>query len=415
MKKSLFALAAVTAFAGAAQAQSSVTVYGVIDGGYVGANERVTGPNGSSIKVQNSQFGASAQTSSRLGFRGTEDLGGGMSAFFTLEAAVSPNNNTAANGSGGFMGITRAAFVGLAKKDIGRISFGTQNSTVFNAVIRTDVGGVNNIAGSVINPASTGVGSNYSISSANTTQGTAPVKITGSNVDGNSNAYSTRLTNMLAIQSANIAGFTANAFYAMNNQDSTQTVTQTATVAGVGGTANSNAYGVGIDYTGVKKLVLTANFQSLKTENQATTTAIPLSGSAGGGIALTNGTDNQMYFAGVYDFGILKAYAGYINRKLTSGFNSNDTFQRSAQQIGVRGNWTPKIESWASIGNGKITAAGNLNTAATANFNGWQLGTNYILSKRSNLYAIYGQEQTSSTTIGSYGLSNYAVGVRHTF
>ena len=42
MKKSLFALAAVGAFAGAAQAQSSVTVYGILDVGYVGANEKDT-------------------------------------------------------------------------------------------------------------------------------------------------------------------------------------------------------------------------------------------------------------------------------------------------------------------------------------------------------------------------------------
>jgi Holliday junction DNA helicase RuvA len=42
MKKSLFALAAVTAFAGAAQAQSSVTVYGILDVGYVGGNAKAT-------------------------------------------------------------------------------------------------------------------------------------------------------------------------------------------------------------------------------------------------------------------------------------------------------------------------------------------------------------------------------------
>jgi predicted porin len=416
MKKSLFAIAAVTAFAGAAQAQSSVTVYGIIDAGYVGANERVGGPAGNSIKVQNSTFGQSAQSSSRLGFRGTEDLGGGMSAFFTLESGISPNNNTATNSSGGVLGITRQAFVGLNKNGVGRIAFGTQNSTVFNAIIRTDVGGVNNVAGNVITPLSSGVGQNYSISSASASAGTAPVKIAGSNIDGNSSAYSTRLTNMLAVQSANVAGFTGNAFYALNNQNSTQLAVGTSTA---GGTVNSNAYGVGIDYTGVKALVLTANFQSLKSENNtlaatANATSSPIAVAAGGALTVNNGTDNQMYFGGVYDFGILKAYAGYINRKITSGFNSNDTLKRGAQQIGVRGNWTPKIESWASAGNGKITAAGNI-AAATANFNGWQLGTNYILSKRTNLYAIYGQEQTSTTTIGSYGLSNYAVGVRHTF
>jgi predicted porin len=418
MKKSLFALAAVTAFAGAAQAQSSVTVYGIIDAGYVGANERVTGTAAQgTIKTQNSQFGASAQSTSRIGFRGTEDLGGGKSAFFLLEAAMVPNNNFASGGTGGFIGTNRQSFVGLANKGVGQIAFGTQNSTVFNAAIRTDVGGVNNIAGNVINPASTGVGSNYNVTNSGNTNGTAPTRAgLASNVDGNNNAYTSRISNMMSLQSANIAGFTGNAFYALNNQNSTQTATATAAAAGTGGTVNSNAYGVGVDYTGVNKLLLSANFQSIKAENNTITTTVAssITIASTGGVTLNNGTDNQMYAAGVYDFGILKAYAAYINRKMTSAFNSADTLKRSAQQIGVRGNWTPTVESWASIGTGKVTAEGSV-ASATANFNGWQLGSNYILSKRTNLYAIYGQEQTSSTTVGSYGLSNYAVGVRHTF
>ena len=67
--------------------------------------------------------------------------------------------------------------------------------------------------------------------------------------------------------------------------------------------------------------------------------------------------------------------------------------------------------------------------ANTAKFNGWQLGTDYNLSKRTNLYAIYGQTSTSNAVIGTYGqatavtavsptsynASSYAVGVRHTF
>jgi predicted porin len=110
----------------------------------------------------------------------------------------------------------------------------------------------------------------------------------------------------------------------------------------------------------------------------------------------------------------LKAYAQYINRKAESAINSNQYLERSAQQIGVRGKITPKIEPWAMIGNGRVNASGN--GAPTANFTGWQVGSNYILSKRTNLYAIYGANQTSSTsTTSSASGSNYAVGVRHTF
>jgi predicted porin len=125
-----------------------------------------------------------------------------------------------------------------------------------------------------------------------------------------------------------------------------------------------------------------------------------------------------MYYGATYNFGILKAYAQYINKKVTSNLNSNQYFKRSAQQIGVRGNWTPKIESWASVGNGSNQSFGV--ASPTANFTGYQLGTNYYLSKRTNLYGIFGASQTSSTSNAAgaqtnYNANNYAVGVRHTF
>ena len=88
MKKSLFALAAVGAIAGTAQAQSSVTVYGVMDLGYMGSNLR--GANNDNkqtvVNTTNSQFSSGGESTNRLGFKGNEDLGGGLSAFFTIES-----------------------------------------------------------------------------------------------------------------------------------------------------------------------------------------------------------------------------------------------------------------------------------------------------------------------------------------
>lgn len=81
----------------------------------------------------------------------------------------------------------------------------------------------------------------------------------------------------------------------------------------------------------------------------------------------------------------------------------------------MRGYITPKVEGWASVGNGKVTAFGT--NAPTADFVGYQLGSNYWLSKRTNLYVIYGQTQTSSVAPSTVALSanGYAVGIRHTF
>ncbi|HVZ42195.1 MAG TPA: porin [Ramlibacter sp.] len=88
MKKSLMAFAGLAALnAGPALAQSSVTLFGVVDATLAHGS----GSASSKTFLTNSGF-----SSSRVGFRGTEDLGGGMSASFWLEAGV--NND---NGAGG--------------------------------------------------------------------------------------------------------------------------------------------------------------------------------------------------------------------------------------------------------------------------------------------------------------------------
>ena len=86
MKKTLIALAAVAA-TGAAFAQSSVTLFGVVD-----LNLRNVKQGGDSLTSM-SQDGIA---SSRLGFRGVEDLGGGMKAGFWLEAGLNPDTGTPA-------------------------------------------------------------------------------------------------------------------------------------------------------------------------------------------------------------------------------------------------------------------------------------------------------------------------------
>jgi predicted porin len=93
MKRSLLALAALTAFAGVASAQSSVTVFGVVD-----LNARNV-KNGSLNDVNS--LSTDGNASSRLGFRGVEDLGGGLRAGFWLEAGMDASNGTIGGGNGG--------------------------------------------------------------------------------------------------------------------------------------------------------------------------------------------------------------------------------------------------------------------------------------------------------------------------
>ena len=410
MKKSLLAVAAMGAFASAAQAQSSVTVYGLLDVGFQGFTSRAptSATNSTNVTTNATRFsGEGAQSTSRLGFRGREDLGGGTAAFFTAEFGLVPTDATlSGNGNGGLF--NRQTFVGLSQKGWGQFAVGTQQTPVHNAVIRTDPGQVNNMAGNVIYAVGASTGS------GETTQ-----------------AYTVRLNQALTLQTERLAGFQVSAIYNNNNS---------STSAGQQG--DNTAYGAGINYQW-KKLNIDGAWQTLKNSTFATgggqtgvalptgstNTAVAASAAgaanAGGGFTPANpfGTSigqTQMYAGAVYDFGILKAYVQYINSKAVSNLNSNLYIQRTAQQIGVRGNFTPKIEAWASGGNGSLTAGSGQTIAAgaqpTQNFTGYQLGSNYILSKRTNLYAIYGSTQVSSSSVNaSEGRSSYGIGMRHTF
>jgi predicted porin len=388
MKKSLFAIAAVTAFAGAAQAQSSVTVYGILDVGYSGVNSR-GGTPALANSTQTSGFDATgSQSSSRLGFRGVEDLGGGMSAFFTLETGINAMGTSAAPGAQpSTFSTTRLGFAGLSQKGVGQFALGLQNTPVHNAVGRTDPGQTNNISGNVIYTATAGAG-----------------------LGQTTNAYTVRVPNALTLQTERFSGFQINALYNANNQNTSS------------GSKNDNvAYGGGINFV-MKALNVDLAYQNLKNTTLGTG-GVPTAASFDPGqtsvIFGTSVNQTQMYAGAVYNFGILKAYAQYINSKVVSNLDANTEVQRSAQQLGVRGNFTPQIEGWASIGNGRLTA-GSLQQLAAAdasqNFTGYQLGANYILSKRTNLYGIYGSTQVSSSSINaSEGRNAYGVGVRHTF
>ncbi|WP_233803526.1 porin [Paraburkholderia sp. HP33-1] len=128
MKKSLLALAALGAFAGVAHAQSSVTLYGIVD---VGINMN-TNSGGSHLYNMSS----GVLQGSRFGLRGTEDLGGGLKALFVLENGFDLTNGKL--GQGGLM-FGRQAYVGL-QSDFGTVTLGRQYDSVVDYVGPFEVG-----------------------------------------------------------------------------------------------------------------------------------------------------------------------------------------------------------------------------------------------------------------------------------
>jgi predicted porin len=129
MKKSLIAFAVLGAFASVASAQSSVVLYGVVDvnSSYM-TSQTTTGGN----KVSMDPNGLS---SSRWGFKGTEDLGNGLKANFNLESSLSVDTGTAGSL------FDRNASVGLSGA-FGNLNAGRQTNLAYDTLVQVDPIGV---------------------------------------------------------------------------------------------------------------------------------------------------------------------------------------------------------------------------------------------------------------------------------
>src|ERR1700761_382453 len=143
MKKSLVALAAL-AVAGVASAQSSVTLFGVVDASITGFRVQSQTPFGVTVTKNQNTLSNSGENSSRLGFRGTEDLGGGLAASFWLEAGLNNNDGTGA-ATGGGLDFNRRSTVSLSGA-FGEVRLGRDytptfwNDTVFDPFGTNGVG-----------------------------------------------------------------------------------------------------------------------------------------------------------------------------------------------------------------------------------------------------------------------------------
>lgn len=171
MKKTLIALA-VVAVSGAAFAQSSVTVYGKVD---IGISNAIGGNAAAPAKAET---GLNEASGSRLGFRGTEDLGGGLKANFILEHRFQPDTGAQTNAAAFWHG---RSIVGLSG-GFGKVDFGRDYSAAFWTASGADVFGYD------------GVASNANITNAG-----------GTNL--------TRLPNGIFYTSPTMGGFTAQGSY----------------------------------------------------------------------------------------------------------------------------------------------------------------------------------------------------------
>jgi predicted porin len=208
MNKKVIAAAVLGSIGMTAHAQSSVTLYGIIDAGISYVTNAAT-PTGNSSLVK---YGDGVAQGSRWGLRGAEDLGGGLSAIFVLESGFSSGDGTFQQGGAEF---GRQAYVGITKKDIGSVTLGRQYS------FSTDYLGGNYTMGA-LTPAG-----NYAY-----------------HINDLDQLTSSRINNSIKFSSASFSGLTFGGLYGFSNQAGSFAGSPTTTAPAAQGSSSTYSFGV---------------------------------------------------------------------------------------------------------------------------------------------------------------------------
>lgn len=401
MKKSLIALAALAAV-GAASAQSSVTMYGLLDIGY--GSHKIESRDGTNFSrttgVQDSTFGGP-----RIGFRGTEDLGGGLKANFVIEQGLSmtsPNlfstrvtnaGPQVVSGGGIATATNRQSYIGL-DGGFGTVRVGYQYtnfyelSTLSGYTFTTEaVGGAAHLAG---------------LAAAG-----------GSRANG------------ITYISPNFGGFTVRAQYG----STTGLETIETSAAGTNGLTVDNNRRLGLmgqyangplsaalAYTTVRSTQ--ANGVAGVATTGATTNVFGVVTAAAGGVLTGVGrTANMTQLGASYDFGVVKLGGTYNTGKNGGSTTSTVSSRFRGYQIGVIvpfGAVAPYF-AFGKLSEKPDNAAADLNDIRQV-----QAGIRYTLSKRTMAFATYGRETNNGTATAAaaaagYKQTKYVVGLQHAF
>lgn len=361
MKKSLIALA-VLAASGVAMAQSSVTIYGNLDvsvgrlkGGEFGVNNGINYivPHSQAATALTNAVGKNFLSTSVLGFRGVEDLGGGLKATFNLQTgALDLSNGNPA------LAFSREANLGL-ETGFGNFKFGRATGTATSVLARYDANGIS---------------------------GAAPTAVLGVNAV---NWYaSSRRSDQIEYTSPAFNGLTVRASFLAAGDNSADHTFSTA--AGFSATSSTNA-GTGTTASNYKnRVTVGVNFEQG-----------PLS--IGAAIETRNSdlpvTRNAIGLGAAYNLGVAKISATY-SQNATIGGNTSST--GSNLLGGANNNGQTVLHSTAAATQGKgyglgvavpmdavtfgVQLAANTENGTKAN----ELFANYALSKRTTLYSNYG-------------------------
>jgi predicted porin len=387
MKKSLLALAALGVFAGSAHAQSSVTLYGIIDAGFLYSN------NSAGQKLYSMNSGN--LQGSRWGLRGTEDLGGGLKAIFVLENGFNVFNGRLGQGGGEF---GRQAYVGLGSTQFGTVTLGRQYDSVVDYTGAFEVG----------------------------SQWASYFGAHPGDFDNLNNTN--RVNNAVKYTSANYAGFTFGGLYSLGGNAGQFNRHQIWSV-GVGYAQGPLQLGAG--YLNVKD----PNFSFFGNNPSSSATASNMTGSRVYSGYASAKTEQVISAGGAYTFGAATVGATYSNTQFKDVGTEAGTGLNTAGYTGGTGKFhnaeinfkyqlTPALLLGVAYDYTKGYGLGD------AKYHQAMLGADYFLSKRTDVYidGVYqhasGTDSTRGTAVANInGLSPSStsnqvaavVGIRHKF
>ncbi len=342
-----------------AAAQSNITVNGTIDT-YIGSMRS------SGDTAQKTAVNSGGMTTSWIGFNGSEDLGGGMKASFSLSSFLRSDTGEAGRFPGNETLWSRSANVSLSGA-FGSIALGQNLAPHFLPMI-------------LFNP----FGDSYTFSPLNLH---ADVPLFNASKWSSSDVGDTGWSNQILYSLPSIAGMTVNLHYQFGE---------------VAGDSSKNNVGANLLYA-AGPLGLTAFYHKLKVNNPLNTPAGNVQ--PGGALPLASGqfaTSQAAWMVGVrYDFSVATAYA-------TFGQTSHDIdFEDSTVSLGasVPMGGGKLLAAWARTGRSG-TAIGASQSRSTVS-----VGYDYAVSKRTDLYAVVMNDKITHQTSGS----SFGIGIRHGF
>jgi predicted porin len=353
MKKSLIALA-VLAGSGAAMAQSSVTIYGILDTYLASVKSDVNGNSTTQNKLDSGSVNGS-----RWGFKGTEDLGGGLKANFQLESGFNIDDGT--QGQGRLFG--RQSWVGLSG-GFGAVKLGRMptpfddvngaSDAVFDSNLSAMARTFRTYNGSYNNAAGTGAMTSYSI----------------------------RTNNTIKFESANYGGFAGAASYALAEDPRDSSTTVYSSVSALNLTYAAGPLAVQLGY-------------QTEHSNQVNVDDLKFT-----------------RLGGSYDFGVAKALLAYGKAGNIGGVSGADATEwQIGADVPVSAALTLSANYASSKDNDTVPAA------SQAKRTGYGLGAKYTLSKRTFVYGGYshGTSDFTASAQEDTKVNLFAVGVQHRF